>query len=83
MTGQRSVANQVRVLGTCPTCGKTAHPSRKDAKAVRRQPGFKGQHFSVYQCESGWWHIGHIPGPVLRGDMSRADLPPTRPRRTA
>ena len=56
---------------TCQ-CGKRAYRRKQDAKTVRRTHG--GDHLSVYRCTSGYWHIGHRPAQLTRGQISRADL---------
>lgn len=55
----------------CPT-GKQAHASRKSAKQhasrIRRT---NGEHLRPYRCPyCELWHVGHLPGAVIRGELS-------------
>lgn len=79
-------------FGVCTRCGKYRWRSRKAAKAcIRRMKGsgrFKGdnnKHLNAYECpdQPGWWHVGHIPTAILRGNVARDDFTqePTRHRR--
>lgn len=31
---------------------------------------------NAYECptEPGWWHLGHLPAAVIRGERGRSDL---------
>lgn len=66
-------------LRTCPTCGKRRYTTRRLARkaAKRIHPG---QHMSPYRCGQ-FWHIGHLPGPVLTGDSDRNRIRANRARR--
>lgn len=56
--------------GRCPT-GKREHSDRRSAKAHAR--ALVGQHLRPYLCrDCGTWHVGHLPGSVIRG-LSTAD----------
>lgn len=56
----------------CPTCGKLRYPSRKDARrAASRIP--RDGRLAAYECD-GWWHLGHLPTVVRRGDLERANV---------
>lgn len=60
-------------------CGKRSYRRKLDAKTVRRIHG--GDHLSVYRCTaSGYWHIGHRPSALTRGDISRDDVAPPKLR---
>ena len=56
--------------------GKRAYVSRADARQVagsRRRRGVA--RLSVYQCEEcEHFHIGHLPIPVVRGEVAREDI---------
>lgn len=56
-------------------CGKVRFASKGAAKrAIRRMRGRVGK-VRAYRCsENGWWHIGHPPGALVRGEISRADV---------
>lgn len=57
-------------VGRCPACGKRRYPSRTDArKAIRR--AHPGERMQAYRCE-GFWHIGHLPHGVRRGEARAA-----------
>lgn len=65
----------------CPDCGKVRFDSRSGAKsAIRRMRG-RGQaaakhgagHLNAYPCGE-FWHIGHLPAPVLTGDLARDEI---------
>lgn len=58
----------------CPTCGKVRFLTRSRAKKVaknlnRRRPG----HLNAYRC-GDFWHIGHLPSSVIKGDVPREEL---------
>jgi len=46
----------------------TKHAARK---ARHTLPNRKGM--SVYKC-SGYWHLGHLPHAVRRGDVTRDEI---------
>lgn len=73
MTGHSSRARWV--INGCSS-GKRAYESRNDAKKVAGQKRRRGQaRMSVYLCaECGKFHIGHLPLPVLRGDVPRKEI---------
>lgn len=50
------------------SCTKVAYENRTDAKKSARflKPAFGAMR--PYRCETcGFWHIGHLPGAVVRG----------------
>lgn len=57
----------------CPTCGKRSWLTRADAKKVARR--MHDTHLNVYRCGDAW-HLGHLPAPVIRGDLNRSDITP-------
>ena len=81
----KRVANSLRVTGNvagagdCPTCGKMRYASKHDAKtAIRRLPSRDGK-LRAYRCgPDGPWHIGHTPAALLRGDITRDQIPPKK-----
>lgn len=68
---KKAQAEQERATGVCPDCGKMAHATRAQAKAVVKRSHH--EHMSVYKCTSGYWHVGHLRLKVLRGDITRAE----------
>ena len=64
---------RVGEIATC-ACGKRMYTSRKGAKAAARQLGY--QKCSAYRCQMDpdYWHIGHLPEPVIRGRLSRNSI---------
>lgn len=64
----RSQSTKVISQGICPleTCGKVRFLSRKDAKIAAKRL-FPGDHLNAYECD-GWWHFGHKPERVIRGE---------------
>lgn len=69
---QRDWEQTVTASGRCP-CGKVRLLTKRDAKKVlRRMNGRKGR-MHAYECR-GFWHVGHVPNDLKKGDASRADL---------
>ena len=61
-------------IGLCQTCGKRSYPSKREARRARGQvAGHDSRHLSVYRC-GDWWHIGHLPRMIVRGDAARGEL---------
>lgn len=71
MSGERST--RLRALPDCAECGKRSYKSRKDGKTAIRS-WHPGQGMSAYPCPviDGFWHIGHLPGVVREGWVSRS-----------
>lgn len=59
----------------CST-GKLAHVTRRGAKAMATSlHKATGDHLRPYLCaECHQWHIGHLPGQVLRGRKTASDF---------
>lgn len=78
MTGQHRVlaSGLVHHVGTCPSCGKRRYVSKRAAKAVIRQ---YRDRMNAYRCGE-YWHVGHLPRPVITGDATRDDIRPIIPR---
>lgn len=57
----------------CPTCGKRSYLTRHAARQAKRLHSDR-RGLSVYRCSSGYWHIGHLPYLVRRGNATRGDL---------
>lgn len=58
----------------CPVCGKVRYSSRRAARlAIRRIRSRRSGHMSPYRC-GDFWHVGHTPSAVVRGDITRDDL---------
>jgi hypothetical protein len=66
----------VHHVGRCPRCGKRRYTSKRDAKAVIRQ---LRDRMNAYRCGE-YWHVGHLPKPVIAGDAGRDDIFPVTPR---
>ncbi|MEJ7648608.1 MAG: hypothetical protein WKF57_06075 [Nakamurella sp.] len=60
---------------SCPSCGKVSYPTRVDAKRARRSR-HPGEKMNVYVCAGNpdVFHLGHLPGAVVRGDAVRDDI---------
>ena len=58
--------------GPCPRCGKASYRTRKDAKRAARRL-FPNDRMSVYGC-GHYYHVGHLPKVVRRGEASRAQV---------
>lgn len=62
-------------------CNKVCYFDKKAAKlTIKRMKGRRGK-LHPYRC-GHYWHIGHSPTSLVRGQVSRADLAkaPPRPR---
>lgn len=76
---------QQRVLAgvRCPEpCGKIRFYRKRDAKRViTRMKGRRGR-MHAYPCKQHpeFWHIGHPPKDLVRGNISREDVSPPRSR---
>ena len=57
--------------GWCPDCRKVTYPSRKAARARRKQ--MPHANLSVYPCEfmEGVYHLGHLPPALRQGRLTR------------
>lgn len=60
--------------GTCRVCGKRSYPTRKAAKRERRDH-LPNDLMRTYQCETGYWHYGHLPW--WWGKQDVPERPPT------
>lgn len=62
---------------SCPDCGKIRYSTKAVAKlAARRIRGHDGK-VRPYRC-GDFWHLGHQPAALTRGDISRDDVPARR-----
>lgn len=62
------------------TCGKIRYLTKGAAKRqARRMKGRIGR-LNAYRCPAGFWHLGHLPKAVIRGEISRAEIRPRRAR---
>jgi hypothetical protein len=59
--------------GKCPKCPKVGYRTRTMAKQ-RAAQRFPTEHMSVYRCESGLWHLGHLPARIKAGDITRGQF---------
>jgi hypothetical protein len=80
MTPQGSAPDGPVWLGICATTGKRSYSTRKAARRSERQQRAAKGHMSTYQCECGWWHLGHLPAEVVAGHVTRDEI---RPRGSA
>lgn len=65
----------------CETRGKRSYISRKEARRVARTiPPDGGPRLNPYRCDvmEGYWHLGHLPARVRRGNAGREDIWPNR-----
>ncbi|MGP4114622.1 hypothetical protein ACTWP5_27400 [Streptomyces sp. 4N509B] len=53
-------------VGTCPICHKHQYRTRQDARRVGRSL-YPGHVLRAYRCGE-YWHFGHIPQDVRRGE---------------
>jgi len=56
--------------GNCPDCGKIRFTTRRAAKAYLRRR-FPKQQMSAYPCTGGYFHVGHTPKRIRRGEDQR------------
>lgn len=62
------------VTGVCPS-GKRGFVQRAGAQAAARLLAKRGHDkLRPYLCACGYWHVGHKPGPVMRGQVSAAEF---------
>lgn len=80
-SNRNAAANRLDLqsFGRCPDCGKLRYLTRKAARLVIRRMRWRDGRLSAYRC-GDWWHIGHTPGIIRRGEVSRAEFDPTRRR---
>lgn len=57
----------------CPDCGKVQYLTKADAKRVGKRIKARTGKLDTYPCGTHW-HLGHLPAPVIAGEMSRDDL---------
>ena len=55
---------------TCVLCGKQVYKNRKTARRAAKVL-YPGHTMSAYQCEKGYWHIGHTPSAIVKGKRTR------------
>ena len=61
-------------LATCEIHGKRLFETRKGARRHARR-AHPGAHLSAYPCrETGMWHFGHLPYPVVCGEAGRETI---------
>lgn len=58
----------------CDHCGKGRYLSRKEARQVMRRLHL--EQARPYQCPHSdvWWHIGHFPSRVKRGEITVREI---------
>lgn len=68
-------------VGTCETCAKQSYKSRKDARRAAKDRNPEEQ-MTAYVCpiNEHYWHIGHLPYGVLRGQSPRSGIIPAHER---
>lgn len=71
---QRDFEQFVMAGERCPApCGKVRFLTKGDAKKkIRRMRGRKGR-LHAYPC-GDFWHTGHVPTVLKRGEVARADV---------
>jgi hypothetical protein len=67
--------------GRCQDCDKLYYSSRGNAKQNLKRLRHHGKQH-VYECPTheGWWHVGHLPEAVVRGEHGREELVQSRRR---
>ena len=59
-------------FGHCDECGKYSFTNRSLARRAAR---LVDRSMAAYRCpHSEWWHVGHMPTAVRRGDIDRATM---------
>jgi len=68
------LANNDHHIGVCDACGKRKYLSRSAAKTVVKR--LNEDHMVAYRCprEREYWHVGHLPTPVIRGVAPKSDI---------
>lgn len=74
-TSRRTPAGYVRQsppVGCCEPCGKKIYLNRKAARQAAKRLHAEDPP-RPYRClyHDAWWHLGHLPGVVLDGEVSR------------
>ena len=61
--------------GECPDCGKLRWVTKRMAKTAAQQIVAQkgGGRLSAYAC-GDYWHLGHLPRVVTRGEVSREQI---------
>ncbi len=61
-------------IGFCEPCQKRKYGNRRSAKVVARR--MSDGHLVAYRCpvEKEFWHVGHLPLPVIKGFITREDI---------
>lgn len=63
----------VRYVSTNCVTGKRGYSSRKLAKEAAAM--LRGEKMSPYDCtQCNYWHVGHLPRAVIRGEQSRDQI---------
>lgn len=60
--------------GVCADCGKRSFESRADAREVAQR--LSRADLRPYRCHGNGqaWHLGHLPRPVIAGEISRDQI---------
>lgn len=62
--------------GRC-SCGKLRFLTKAAAKKATRRIKSRSGRLHAYRCGE-FWHVGHLPGGVKRGEVPRAAFEPKR-----
>lgn len=80
-SGERERQQRVMAGVRCPEpCGKIRFARKSDAKRVITRMKARRGRMHAYPCREfeGFWHIGHPPKALIRGQISRDDIAPRR-----
>lgn len=69
------------IWATCTHCGKRSYMTKHTARQARKLTS--GHGLNVYRCDSGYWHVGHLPESVRRGRVTRREIYGGNERETA
>jgi len=74
---ERIAAKNRNQIGLCPITGKQMFASKRQARRAWRAR-HPGDHLNEFTCDGdngcGYWHYGHLPEDVRRGERPRSQL---------
>lgn len=67
------MTNPLEQVGSCDVHGKILFRDRKTARMHARRTKSRSRRMNAYECDvhPGLWHLGHLPGAVIRGELGR------------
>jgi hypothetical protein len=66
--------NPLEQVGTCDVHNKILCRDRKTARKHARRMKSRQGRMNAFECGNdhpGLWHLGHLPGSIVRGDVGR------------